>query len=56
MDKEGKLKVETIISKTIEALEYECDWKGIQIFPEEIDRIREEIRYQLTGEYEYKEE
>lgn len=51
MDEEGKKKVETIINNTIDTLERECDDKGIQIFPDEIDWIADEIRYKLTGEY-----
>ena len=50
MDEAGKRKVEAIIERTIETLENQCDWKGIQIFEDEIAEIADEIRYQLTGE------
>ena len=50
MDEVGKRKVEAIIERTIETLENQCDWKGIQIFEDEIAEIADEIRYQLTGE------
>ena len=51
MDEAGKQKVEEIIESTMETLERQCDEKGIQIFPDEIDWIADEIRYKLTGEY-----
>lgn len=51
MDAEGKKKVEKIIEKVIEELEFQCDKQGIQIFEDEIFDIGNEIRYKLTGEY-----